>query len=189
MSYITDADDAYMNYVTYNNRSPEPRGAAQRIQRISDFAGALDTREGLPDVAVQQSMVSTADTLSTGLYNQRVQSKILAAMGAAGDQANEVLANPPPPIWPPSTEVQALFDLDGPDINSALKSNNQRIQAYLAFAYTMVRAQLTHTFYLATTGITYDTHTRHDQRQRATSAVVMPELARLLAALKATPSP
>jgi hypothetical protein len=189
VTFRDDPDDAIPNYTTFNNQSPNPLGAAQRVQAIADFTNGLDVLNGQPDPLFKQRVFQTVGAFDMRLYSNTVQATTAANFTAANSLATELLTQPIPPVWPPEANVQTLFDMDNNDLNNIVGSGNQRFVGHLALAYQVARLQLSHVVFIKGTQGGYDTHNNHDAGQRNRSNTYFPEIERLLSALKATPSP
>jgi hypothetical protein len=189
ITHLTAADDQLFNYITNSNASPDPAAAAQRVQKVADFAGSLDVLGGLPNAATQGRVFSLVDAMDARLYSQTVQARTLGAFEAANVQATDLLTQPPPVIWPPDAATMTRFGLSASNLNALQAQNNQQFRVHLALAYQVAKFQLSHVIFIQGTQGGYDTHEGHDAGQRGRSAIYIPAIAQLLAALKATPSP
>ena len=188
VTYREDADDQIQNYTTFNNQSPRPTGAAQRVSAIQNFAEGLDVLQGQPDPAFQARVFQSVGQFDLRLYSPTVQRRQVDGFQAANTLATDLLTQPVPPVWPPGSETQQLFDLSQAEIDNVVGGGNQRLQAHLALAFEVARLQLSHVVFISTEG-GYDTHNNHDAGQRNRSNQYFPEIEHLFSALKATPSP
>ncbi len=182
-------DDSIRDLIGHSNLTPNPAGAAQRVQNISDFSDSMDVLNGLPPVATQQRVYQMQETMDARHYSRAVQARTTDAFLAGNVQATELLNQPPPRLWPPAQTTQDAFNLSASDITSLLSQNNQRFSAHVAMAFEAARLQTSHVIYVQSTQNGYDTHNNHSSGQTNASNVYMPTIGRLLTALKATPSP
>ncbi len=189
VTYQVNDDQPSTDYVAFNNKSPSELGAAQRVQRVQDLANGLDVLQGQPDPAFQARVFQSVGSMDSALYSPTVQPITTSSFSTANAQATELLTQPLPVIWPPDTNTRNAFNLSDTDVNNLVGQGNQRFETHLALAYTMAKLQLSHSIFVQTTNIGWDTHQSHDSRQRSSSAYAFAEIARLIDALKATVSP
>lgn len=183
------SDDSIRNLTVHSNLSPNPAGAAQRLQNITDFSDSMDVLGGLPEIATQQRVYQMQAQMDAQHYSAAVQQRTTDAFAAGNIQATELLSQPPPQLWPPAQTTQDLFNLSAADITSLVSQNNQRFVAHCAMAFESARLQTSHVVFIQTTENGYDTHNNHDSGQRNASNKYMPSIGKLLSALKATVSP
>lgn len=189
VTYQNDDDDPFVNFTSYNNRSPDALAAAQRVTGISGFTDGLDVLAGQPSPALQGRVFQHVARMKQRLYSPTVQARATAQFAAADQQADDLLTQPIPPVWPPDAATLAAFNLSASDLTTVVSDGNQRFKTHLALAYQAARQRISHVVYLQSTQGGYDTHNSHDAGQRARSLSYMADLGRLLTALKSTPSP
>jgi|GEM_PF-2462236 len=185
IAYRFAADDL-RNYLRTSNTSPNPLGAAQQIRSVMDFANGLDVLQGQPGPQFQQRVFEHVSGMDTRLYSDRVQPITNDRFRQANSQATELLTQPLPQVWPPDDETRALFDLSNNDL-TATPGGMPTLNACAAMAYQVTRHQISHVVTFTQGG--YDTHNENALNQRRRSTAYFPVIARLLSALKATPSP
>jgi hypothetical protein len=183
------SDEVIRNLTLHSNLSPNPAGAAQRVQNITDFSDSMDVLGGLPEIATQQRVYAMQAAMDAQYYSAAVQKRTTDAFLAGNVQATELLNQPPARVWPPAQTTQDLFNLSASDITSLVSQNNQRFIAHAAMAFEAARLQTSHVIYIQSTQNSYDTHNDHDIGQRNASNRYMPAIGSLLSALKATASP
>lgn len=188
-TYADDPDDAIVNYINFNNRSPAPLGAAQRVQGVATFTRSLDVLGGQPSPAFQGRVFQAAANFDKRLYSPTVQARTTGSFAAANALATDLLTQPIPPVWPPDTATMTAFNMTAADLTTTVGSGNQRMVTHLALAYQLAKNRLSHVMFIRGTQGGYDTHSNHDAGQRARSAIYFPAIGRLLTALKNTPSP
>jgi hypothetical protein len=188
-TYFDDADDPYVNFITYNNKSPQPLGAAQRVQAVSPFTKGLDVLGGQPSPQFQDRVFQAVGGFDSRLYSKTVQSRTTSTFAAANGQATQLLTQPIPAVWPPDAATTTAFNLTASDLTTIVGSGNQRFVTHLALAYQLAKTRMSHVIYVTGTQGGYDTHQNHDAGQRNRSALYFPVIGRLLTALKNTPSP
>ncbi len=182
-------DSAIRNLIAHSNLSPNPAGAAQRLQNITDFSDAMDVLGGLPEIPTQQRVYGLQASLDQQYYSPLVQARTTDAFLAGNTQATDLLSQPPARLWPPAITTRDLFNLSDSDITASTSQNNQRFASHVALAFEAARLQTSHVIYVQSTEGSYDTHNNHDSGQRSRSNGYMPTIGRLLSALKATTSP
>jgi len=188
-TYVVNQDFPVTDYIAYNNTAPSTGSAAQRVQKILDFGNGLDVLQGQPSPEYQGRVFQTVASMDSSLYSPTVQPRTLDSFTTANTQATDLLTQPIPPIWPPSAETMAAFNLDPGTINETISQGNQRFENHLANAYDMARLRLSHSIFVQATGVGWDTHEQHDTRQRNSSDFAFTRIERLISALKATESP
>lgn len=189
VTYRTSQDDQIRNFVSFNNRSPDPLAAAQRVQVLQDFSNSLDVLGGQPPAPFQQRVFQTVDSLDTRLYNPVAQTITMENFEASNQLATQLLVQPPPIVWPPDAGTIGTFDLDAGDLDNTVGDNNQRLQTHLAGVFQLLKFGLTHVAFVQSTQGGYDTHNNHAATQLSRSQGYFPEIARFFDALKATADP
>ena len=187
--YTELGDDDITKYVSFNNRSPDPLGAAQRVVSIADFANSLDVLQGQPPVDFQSRTFDHVASMDNRYLSPTVQRRTVESFAAGNGQATELLNQPIPPVWPPDTAVRDLFNLSDADLTATGGQGLPIFRTCCAFAFQMAMMQVSHVVTITNDTFGYDTHNNHASSQKARSASYFPEIGRLLSALKATPSP
>lgn len=183
-SYFESGDEI-TNYVTLNNKSPDPQGAAQRVRSALNFGQSLDLTAGLPSPEAQTRIYQHIANMDARTHSPTVQSRTTSGFDAANIQADQLLAQPPPIFWPPDAATTTGFNLSAGEINATTSG----FKALTAMAYQLARYQLSHVVFVEHNGAGYDTHSNHIAGQKNASNLTMPAIGRLLTQLKATPSP
>ncbi len=84
-------DSAIGNLIVHSNLSPNPAGAAQRLQNITDFSDAMDVLGGMPGVDRQQRIYQLQASLDKQHYSPAVQKWTTDAFLAGNTQATDLL--------------------------------------------------------------------------------------------------
>lgn len=177
------------DYVTFSNQSADPRGAAQRISSIPAFVGSLDASRGLPPAAVQQRVYRHVDAMNRRFLSPVVQSRLSRAFEQAGAQASDLLGADTPEFWPPDAAVRAAFAVSDADLAAVTSKGVPTFKAMVVLAFCLARARVSHVVTVGSDGNDFDTHRGNVVNQKKQAALFFPIVARLLSALKATPSP
>ena len=186
------ASDRDTDYVKFHNPSPDPLGAAQRILDIGAFASSLDTSMGLPPTAEQLAVYAAIGKSDARLYNPRLQSTTVGQFGQANAQANDLLGRTVGPVWPPDTATRRLFNLGDADLGKTGFQATPHLKPMTALAFQLARNQASHVISMvASDNYSYDNHggASPTTYQQTTGTRYFDDIARLLSALKATPSP
>ena len=191
-SYWTREADRDTDYVSYHNTSPNPLGAAQRILNIGAFTSSLDTSMGLPPASEQQAVYDAILKRDARLYSPEVQPGTVSQFAQANAQANDLLNRPPAAVWPPDEATRTLFNLGDADLGKTGTQAMPHLHPMTALAFQLARYQVSHVISMvAAERYKYDNHggTNPTTAQQLTGTRYFGEIARLLGALKATPSP
>ena len=186
------ASDRDTDYVKYHNTSPDPLGAAQRILDIGAFASSLDVSQGLPPNAEQMAVYEAIAKSDSRLYQQRVQPETVAQFSQANAQANDLLNRPVGAVWPPDAATRTLFGLAPEDLAKTGYQATPHLQPMTALAFQLARYQASHVISMVASDLySYDNHGGGSPTslQRTTGTRYFDMIAKLLSALKATPSP
>ena len=186
------ASDRDTDYVKYNNKSPNPLGAAQRVLDIKAFASSLDTSQGLPPSAEQKSVYQAIGKSDERLYDETLQPNTVAQFSQANAQANDLLGRTVKALWPPDTATKTLFNLDDAGLARTGYQATPQLAPMTALAFQLARYQASHVISMVAPDLySYDNHGGGSPTtyQRTTGARYFDSIARLLSALKATPSP
>lgn len=186
------ASDRDTDYVKYHNTSADPLGAAQRILDISAFSSSLDISQGLPPTTEQQAVYDAIGKSDARLYHPRVQPTTIAQFGQANAQANDLLGRDLKAVWPPDTATRTLFNLADADLERKGYQSTPQLQPMTALAFQLARYQVSHVISMVAPDLySYDNHggASPTTRQMTTGTRYFGTIARLLSALKATPSP
>ncbi len=188
-----DSNGGVNDFVNYNNRSPNPLGAAQRLLTIDGFARSLDLSAGLPTPARQKRIYDFMGRFDAAQYSPAVQGKVIESYGQATRQANELADKSITKLWPPDAATMTAFNATATDLSARGYSGIPAFKAMCMLAYQLVRTQATHIISFdgdtALGGTTYDTHTNNIPGQLAAGQHYFGPIAQLLSALKAAPSP
>lgn len=186
------ASDRDTDYVKYNNKSPNPLGAAQRVLDIKAFASSLDTSNGLPPTAEQKAIYEAIGKNDGRLYDETLQPTTVAQFSQANAQANDLLGRTVKALWPPDTATKTLFNLDDAGLARTGYQATPQLAPMTALAFQLARYQASHVISMVAPDLySYDNHGGGSPTtyQRTTGARYFDSIARLLSALKATPSP
>ncbi|MBA3396660.1 MAG: DUF1501 domain-containing protein [Deltaproteobacteria bacterium] len=186
------ASDRDTDYVRYHNTSPDPLGAAQRILNIGAFASSLDTTMGLPPPAEQQAVYDAISKSDARLYDPSVQPSTVAQFGQANAQANDLLGRTVGAVWPPDMATRTMFNLTTADLTRTGYQATPHLLPMTALAFQLARYQASHVISMTAADLySYDNHGGGSPTtfQRTTGTRYFDMIARLLSALKATPSP
>ncbi len=186
------ASDRDTDYVKYNNKSPDPLAAAQRILDIKAFASSLDISQGLPPVTEQQAVYEAIGKSDARLYDAALQPQTIDAFDQANKQANDLLGRQVKALWPPDTATKTLFNLDDAGLAKTGYQNTPQLAPMTALAFQLARYQVSHVVGIVAPDLySYDNHggASPTSYQRSTGTRYFDQIARLLGALKATPSP
>ena len=189
LTYVARGDSGITRYFNSSNRSPDPSAAAQRVTEIQTFADSLDALAGLPDASYQSKLFKSQGEMNSRVFSDKTQRDFLDRFSGAFQQSNGLIENPTPSIWPPSETLRSQFGLTDEGLNEPfvrVAPTDQQI----ALAFECARLRLANCFYLESlNNFDYDSHFNNVERQSAASGRVMPPIAKLLTALKTTPSP
>ncbi len=186
------ASDRDTDYVRYHNTSSDPLGAAQRILNIGAFASSLDITMGLPPVAEQRAIYEAINKSDSRLYDPTVQPTTISQFGQANAQANDLLGRDIKALWPPDTATRTLFNLGDADLGRTGYQATPHLMPMTALAFQLARYQVSHVISMVAPDLySYDNHggASATTLQRTTGTRYFDIIARLLSALKATPSP
>jgi hypothetical protein len=186
------ASDRDTDYVKYNNQSPDPLGAAQRILDIKAFASSLDTSMGLPPSAEQKAVYEAIGKADARLYSENLQPNTIAQFSQANAQANDLLGRTVKALWPPDTATKTLFNLDDAGLARTGYQAVPQLAPMTALAFQLARYQASHVISMVAPDLySYDNHGGGSPTtyQKTTGTRYFDSIARLLSALKATPSP
>jgi hypothetical protein len=186
------ASDRDTDYVKYNNKSPDPLGAAQRILDIKAFASSLDISQGLPVVAEQQAVYDAIGKSDARLYDPKLQPDTVSQFEQANKQANDLLGRQVKALWPPDAATKTLFNLDDAGLARTGYQSTPQLAPMTALAFQLARYQVSHVVSIVAPDLySYDNHGGGSPTtyQRTTGTRYFDQIARLLGALKATPSP
>jgi len=186
------ASDRDTDYVKYHNTSPDPLGAAQRILNIGAFASSLDVSQGLPPNAEQKAVYDAIGKSDSRLYQESVQPETVAQFSQANAQANDLLNRPVGAVWPPDAATRTLFGLTTADLAKTGYQATPHLQPMTALAFQLARYQASHVISMVASDLySYDNHggASPTTNQRTTGTRYFDTIAKLLSALKATPSP
>lgn len=186
------ASDRDTDYVKYHNSSPDPLGAAQRILDIPAFASSLDLSQGLPPVDEQKAVYEMIGKSDARVYDPALQSTTVDQFGQANAQANDLLGRTVKAVWPPDAATRTLFGLDTPGLGAKGYQSTPQLLPMSALAFQLARYQVSHVISMVAPDLySYDNHggASPTTYQRTTGARYFGTIAKLLAALKATPSP
>ena len=186
------ASDRDTDYVKYNNKSPDALGAAQRILDIKAFASSLDTSQGLPPAAEQKAIYEAIGKSDARLYDETLQPSTVAQFSQANAQANDLLGRTVKALWPPDTATKTLFNLDDAGLARTGYLATPQLAPMTALAFQLARYQASHVISMVAPDLySYDNHGGGSPTsyQRTTGTRYFDSIARLLGALKATPSP
>ncbi len=186
------ASDRDTDYVKYHNTSPDPLGAAQRILNIGAFASSLDVSQGLPPNAEQKAVYDAIGKSDSRLYQESVQPETVAQFSQANAQANDLLNRPVGAVWPPDAATRTLFGLTPADLAKTGYQATPHLQPMTALAFQLARYQASHVISMVASDLySYDNHggSSPTTSQRTTGTRYFDMIAKLLSALKATPSP
>lgn len=186
------ASDRDTDYVKYNNKSPDPLGAAQRILDIKAFASSLDTSMGLPPTAEQMAVYDAIGKSDKRLYSEKLQPSTIAQFNQANAQANDLLGRTIGAVWPPDAATKTLFNLDDAGLARTGYQAVPQLAPMTALAYQLAKYQASHVISMVAPDLySYDNHGGGSPTtfQRTTGTRYFDTIARLLSALKATPSP
>jgi uncharacterized protein (DUF1501 family) len=186
------ASDRDTDYVKYNNKSPDALGAAQRILDIKAFASSLDTSQGLPPAAEQKAIYEAIGKSDGRLYDETLQPNTVAQFSQANAQANDLLGRTVKALWPPDAATKTLFNLDDAGLARTGYQGTPQLAPMTALAFQLARYQASHVISMVAPDLySYDNHggASPTSYQRTTGTRYFDSIARLLGALKATPSP
>lgn len=186
------ASDRDTDYVKYHNNSPDPLGAAQRILNIGAFASSLDITQGLPPVDEQRAIYDAIGKSDGRVYDEGLQPTTVAQFGQANAQANDLLGRQVKALWPPDTATRTLFNLGDADLVATGYQSTPQLKPMTALAFQLARYQASHVISIVAPDLySYDNHGGGSPTtyQRSTGTRYFDTIARLLSALKATPSP
>jgi hypothetical protein len=186
------ASDRDTDYVKYHNKSPDPLGAAQRILDIASFASSLDLTQGLPPVAEQKAVYDMIGQSDARLYDETLQPTTVGQFSQANAQANDLLGRTVKAVWPPDAATKTLFGLDTAGLAAKGYQATPQLLPMTALAYQLARYQVSHVISMVAPDLySYDNHggASPTTYQRTTGARYFASIAKLLGALKATPSP
>jgi len=186
------ASDRDTDYVRYHNSSPDPLGAAQRILDIPAFASSLDLSQGLPPVDEQKAVYEMIGKSDSRLYDPSLQQSTVDQFGQANAQANDLLGRTVKALWPPDAATKTLFGLDATNMASKGYQSTPQLLPMTALAFQLARYQVSHVISMVAPDLySYDNHGGGSPTtyQRTTGARYFGSIAKLLNALKATPSP
>ncbi len=186
------ASDRDTDYVRFHNTSPDPLGAAQRILNIGAFASSLDVSQGLPMPAEQQAVYDAISKSDARHYQPHLQPATVAQFNQANAQANDLLNRNIAALWPPDAATRALFNLTVADLAKTGTQATPHLQPMTALAFQLARYQASHVISMVAADLySYDNHGDNSPTtaQQTTGTRYFDIIARLLGALKATPSP
>ena len=188
-----DSSGGVNDFVNFNNKSPDPLGAAQRLLSIDGFARSLDLTGGLPTAARQRRINAFLGAFDARQYSPAVQAPLLQAWGQATRQANELVEQPVTKLWPPDAATMNAFNATAAQLTARGFQGIPGFKAMCMLAYQLARTRASHVISFdgdtALGGTTYDTHSNNVTGQLAAGLRFFRPIAQLLSALKATPSP
>ncbi len=187
-----DAAGGVNDFVNYNNRSPSPLGAAQRLLSIDGFARSLDLTGGMPTPARQKRINTFLAAFDDAQYSPTVQAPFLQAYGQSAQQANELVDKSITKLWPPDAATMTLFSATTAELAARGYGGIPAFKAMCMLAFQVARTRATHVLSFdgdtALGGTTYDTHSKNITGQLNAGRHYFGPIAQLLSALKATPS-
>jgi uncharacterized protein (DUF1501 family) len=188
-----DSNGGVNDFVNFNNRSPSPLGAAQRLLTIDGFARSLDVSMGMPTAARQKRINDFIAKRDADLYSPKVQGSLLESYGQASAQANDLVGKTISKVWPPDAATMTAFGASAADLTARGYGGIPGFKAMCMLAFQLARTQASHVISFdgdtALGGITYDTHSSNITGQMNAGRHYFDPIGRLLSALKATPSP
>jgi hypothetical protein len=186
------ASDRDTDYVRYHNASPDPLGAAQRVLDVGAFTQSLDISMGLPPVGEQRAVYDAIGKSDNRLYDPKLQSATIGQFGQANAQANDLLQRDTKGLWPPDAATKTLFALTDADLTRKGYQATPHLMPMTALAFQLAKYQASHVISMVAPDLySYDNHggASPTTYQRTTGTRYFDIIARLLGALKATPSP
>lgn len=187
-----DSSGGVNDFVNYNNISPSPLGAAQRLLSIDGFARSIDLTGGMPTPARQKRINAFLGAFDDAQYSPTVQAPFLQAYGQSTQQANELVDKSITQLWPPDAATMTLFNATAAQLSARGYAGIPAFKAMCMLAFQVARAKATHVLSFdgdtALGGVTYDTHSNNIAGQLNAGRHYFDPIAQLLAALKATPS-
>jgi hypothetical protein len=188
-----DSSGGVNDFVNYNNRSPSPLGAAQRLLSIDGFARSIDLTGGMPTAARQNRINTFLGNFDETNYSPTVQAPFLQAYGQSTDQANQLVDKSITKLWPPDAATMSLFNATSTELSAKGYGGIPAFKAMCMLAFQTARTKATHVISFdgdyALGGMTYDTHSNNITGQLNAGRHYFTPIAQLLSALKATPSP
>lgn len=187
-----DSSGGVNDFANYNNRSPSPLGAVQRINSIDAFARSIDLTGGMPTPTRQKRINAFIGAFDAAQYSPKVQGPLLQAYGQATDQANGLVDKSITKLWPPDAATMALFAATAAELSATGYSGIPAFKAMCMLAFQVARTRASHVISFdgdtALGGVTYDTHSNNITGQLNAGRHYFTPIAQLLSALKATAS-
>lgn len=179
--------EPFRDLVAWGTQSPDPATRADRISSPAGYFDAIST-VGLPSPALQTPAYDLLDALDQDgptATQPDYSGRFLSANRSTSEVLRRVSGGP---AWPPRPAVVTALGLDPSRLDADFVGKSPSYEHMFALAFQALSNNLAHVIAFRTSGV-WDSHIENVTRQTSQGNALWPALGKLIALMKATPSP